>query len=146
MHGDRRRALTGWAMVLGVLVAGCSATPLVRSQQVSGGEAQLGQALLTDYGCVSCHTIPGVRAEPAWVGPPLDHWGKRSYIAGNLVNNEDNLVRWLADPQDVEPGTAMPDLDVTESDARNMAAYLLSIDGGGGVEPVRVEDAQDRDG
>jgi hypothetical protein len=31
-------------------------------------------------------------------------------------------------PQAVEPGTAMPDLNVTEGDAINMAAYLFSLD------------------
>jgi cytochrome c2 len=138
MHGDARRSLGRWALVLGLLISGCSAVPLVRSQQVGSGEAQLGQQLVVDYGCVSCHVVPGVRSEPSWVGPPLTHWGQRSYIAGSLVNNEDNLVRWLTDPQSVEEGTAMPDLGVTEQDARNIAAYLLSIEGDG-VGAQRIE-------
>lgn len=121
-----RRVLLRWALVLAV-VAGCSA-PMSRSQQVGAGEPEIGARLIVDYGCVSCHVVPGIDAEPAYVGPPLDHWGQRSYIAGNLTNNEENLVRWLVDPQAVEQGTAMPDLDVTERDATNMAAYLLSLE------------------
>lgn len=114
-------------MLLTLLVAGCTA-PLTRSQQVGSGEAQIGKQLLTDYGCIGCHVVPGIRAEPAYVGPPLDHWGQRSYIAGALPNNQRNLVRWIVDPQDVEDGTAMPDLGVGQQDATNMAAYLLSLE------------------
>jgi cytochrome c len=128
MRGQQRRALVEWAVVLVLLVAGCSAVPLARSQQVGSGEAEVGKRLISDYGCVGCHVVPGIRAEPAYVGPPLDHWGKRSYIAGALTNNEVNLVRWIVGPQQVEPGTAMPDLDVTEQDATNIAAYLLSLE------------------
>ena len=122
------RAVVEWAVLLTLLVAGCTATPLTRSQQVGSGEAQIGKTLLTDYGCVGCHVVPGIRAEPAYVGPPLDHWGQRSYIAGALANNEQNLVRWIVDPQEVEEGTAMPDLGVGRQDATNMAAYLLSLE------------------
>ena len=128
MRRQQRRALVEWAVVLVLLVAGCSAVPLARSQQVGSGEPEIGQRLLSDYGCVGCHVVPGIRAEPAYVGPPLDHWGKRSYIAGSLTNNKVNLVRWILGPQQVEPGTAMPDLDVTEQDATNIAAYLLSLE------------------
>ncbi|PRY20191.1 hypothetical protein CLV70_12572 [Pseudosporangium ferrugineum] len=32
------------------------------------------------------------------------------------------------DPQAVEPGTAMPDLGVTSTDARDIAAYLFTLD------------------
>lgn len=121
-----RRSWLSWALVLAA-VAGCS-VPMSRSQQVGAGEPEIGSRLIVDYGCVSCHVVPGIDAEPAYVGPPLDHWGRRSYIAGNLTNNEANLVRWLTDPQAVEQGTAMPDLDVSEQDAVNMAAYLLSLE------------------
>jgi cytochrome c len=128
MRREQRRVLLEWTVVLVLLVGGCSAAPLMRSQQVGSGEPEIGKRLLSDYGCVSCHVVPGIDAEPAYVGPPLDHWGKRSYIAGALSNNEQNLVRWITGPQEVEPGTAMPDLDVSEQDATNIAAYLLSLE------------------
>lgn len=125
---SRRRSLVGWAFVVVVAATACSA-PMTRSQQVGAGEPEIGRRLISDYGCVGCHVVPGVTTdEPAYVGPPLDHWGQRSFIAGALANNEENLVRWITDPQDVEPGTAMPDLDVSEQDATNIAAYLLSLE------------------
>lgn len=128
MPADRRRALVGWVLVV-TLAVGCASAPLARPQQVGDGYPEFGRDLLADYGCVSCHRVPGVRAPgDAWVGPPLDHWSRRSYIAGALVNSQDNLVRWIVDPQGVEPGTAMPDVGVTEEDARNIAAYLMTLD------------------
>ncbi|MDQ1375497.1 MAG: cytochrome c, partial [Actinomycetota bacterium] len=92
------------------------------------GSPDLGKAAITRYGCGSCHTIPGVKNADALVGPPLVHFRKRSFIAGQLANTEANLRTWITDPQGVEPGTAMPDLDVSAEDARNIAAYLESLD------------------
>ncbi len=122
----RLRRLAAWLGL--VIVAGCAPPQLARSQQVSAGSPQIGRELVEDYGCITCHNIPGVRSEETWVGPPLDRWGQRRYIAGSLINNQENLVRWITDPQGVEPGTAMPDVGVSRQDAENIAAYLLSIE------------------
>lgn len=83
---------------------------------------------MAEYGCGACHRVPGVPGADGLVGPPLDSWSHRSFIAGALPNNQANLVDWIVDPQAVEPGTAMPDLDVDESDAEDIAAYLLSLE------------------
>jgi cytochrome c2 len=94
---------------------------------VPGGDAERGRQTLGDYGCHACHTIPGVPEADAMVGPPLTDWAQRRYIAGLLPNTPENLVKWLRYPQDVEPGTVMPNMDVTEQDARDMAAYLYTL-------------------
>lgn len=86
--------------------------------------AETGRALIAGYGCGSCHSIPGVPAADSMAAPPLVSFYKRSFIAGRLANTEDNLAKWIADPQEVEPGTAMPDLGVTLDDAHNIAQYL----------------------
>jgi cytochrome c1 len=83
-----------------------------------------GRLLIASYGCGSCHSIPGVPGADAIAGPPLDRFYQRSFIAGRLPNTWENLIRWIQDPQAIEPGTAMPDLDVTEADASDIAAYL----------------------
>jgi hypothetical protein len=49
---------------------------------------------------------------------------RRPYLAGSLVNEPGNLVAWVQDPRALAPGTIMPDLDVTASDARDIAAFL----------------------
>ena len=93
----------------------------------SGGNPSRGREVIRNAGCGSCHTIPGIRGAHGMVGPPLTAWSRRSLIAGNLPNSPGNLERWIGNAQRVEPGTAMPDLDVTPEDARDMAAYLYSI-------------------
>jgi cytochrome c2 len=131
MHGEHRRAWAAWAGIAAAVLigsAGCASLPIAPPAQVSAGEPEFGRRALVDYGCASCHTIPGVPGADAFVGPPLNHWARRSYIAGALTNDQDHLVRWIMDPQSVEPGTAMPDLGVTENDAVNISAYLLSLD------------------
>jgi cytochrome c2 len=96
---------------------------------VPGGDAERGRQALQDYGCISCHTIPGVPDANAWVGPPLNRWADREYIAGSLTNDPENLIQWIRFPQEVEPGTAMPDLGVGVQDARDMSAYLYTLGG-----------------
>ena len=89
--------------------------------------ARRGQALLAQYQCGSCHTIPGVPGARGNVAQPLSAWGRRSYIAGRLPNRTDVLVQWIVDPQALVPGTAMPAMGVTPDEARAMAAYLGSL-------------------
>lgn len=126
-----RSELLAWlaAPLVAVALSACS-TPgsALPAAETDLGDPSRGQALITDYGCGSCHTVPGVRQADGLVGPPLTSFGKRSYIAGNLPNNADNLQRWIRDPQGVEPGTAMPDLGVPSIDARDIAAYLLTLE------------------
>jgi mono/diheme cytochrome c family protein len=84
-----------------------------------------GKLALTQYACQSCHHIPGVTGPLTYVGPRLDGLAGRSFIAGKLPTSQENLVRWIRAPLEVKPGTTMPHLNVSERDARDMAAYLL---------------------
>lgn len=79
------------------------------------------------HGCGSCHHIPGVRGAVSWVGPPLTAWARRGYVAGRLPNTPENLVPWLRDPQSISPGSAMPNLGLSEAEARDAAAYLYTV-------------------
>lgn len=96
-------------------------------QQSTGGNVKIGEHLIYAYGCGSCHVIPGVAGANGTVGPTLRGFGARYYVAGSLVNTPDNLARWIAQPQEVDPGNAMPDLGVTEHQARDIAAYLYTL-------------------
>jgi len=92
----------------------------------ASGEASAVLAL-RQYACVGCHTIPGVTGSNSHVGPPLAGLARRATIAGRLLNTEDNLVRWIREPQAIKPGSAMPDMGVSEAHARQMAAYLATL-------------------
>jgi cytochrome c len=108
-----------------VLVSACGQTGT--PPQEIGGDPVRGELALRQYACPTCHIIPGMVGAQGLAGPPLNQWPRRVYITGALPNTPDNLVRWLRDPQEVSPGTAMPDLGVTERDARDMAAYLYGL-------------------
>jgi cytochrome c len=94
---------------------------------MTSGDPARGPALMRSYGCATCHTIPGVTGGHGLVGPPLDGIASRSYIAGVLPNAPQNLIRWIRDPKGVDSLTAMPNVGVTESDARHIAAYLYTL-------------------
>src|SRR5690625_5284570 len=77
--------------------------------------------------CGRCHTIPGIHGADGLVGPPLDHWAKRSFIAGRLPNTPENLVQWIQDTHAIDPESAMPTLGLAEQQARDVAAYLYTL-------------------
>lgn len=90
------------------------------------GDPRRGEAMFIQYGCGSCHAINGVRTATGGVGPPLDGIALRVIIAGRLSNTPDNMEKWIRDPQQVSPGTAMPDLNVGQQDARDITAFLYT--------------------
>jgi cytochrome c2 len=125
-HRSAKRALGGtvaFVIALNSFVAG-AAEP---AWAVPGGNAQRGTQRIAQYGCPACHTIPGVKNAKGNVGPPLTRIGERTYIAGMLRNTPANLVRWIREPQAVIPGNAMPNMGVSEADARDIAAYLYTL-------------------
>lgn len=99
------------------------------AQPVAGGDPKRGQQAVRAYGCHSCHTIPGIPGANSLVGPPLTAWAERHYISGKLPNTPDNLIQWIQFPQAIEPGTAMPNMGVTEQDARDISAFLYTLQG-----------------
>ena len=79
-------------------------------------------------GCGGCHTIPGIRGAHALVGPSLERIASRVFIAGRLTNDPPTMVAWIRDPQHFRAPTAMPDLAVREQEARDIAAYLYTLE------------------
>jgi cytochrome c len=109
------------------MMAACRGDRIDRSPAAStGGNPDRGAALIRAVGCGQCHSIPGIRGAEGAVGPPLTQFARRTFIAGQLPNSPDNLVRWLMDPPAVEPGTAMPALGLSAEQARDIAAYLYA--------------------
>jgi cytochrome c oxidase subunit 2 len=59
------------------------------------------------------------------VGPNLANVGARSYIAaGTLKNTDENMARWIRDPQSIKKGVLMPSLGLSETEAQALAAFL----------------------
>jgi cytochrome c oxidase assembly factor CtaG/cytochrome c2 len=97
------------------------------SQMTGGGDPHKGVQLIRYYGCASCHTIPGIHGATALVGPPLDHMSSRNYIGGVVQNSPKNMIDWIENPKAIDSKTAMPNLHVTENDARDIASYLYTL-------------------
>jgi cytochrome c len=129
-QGDRRmvRSLmsAGAATLLVVAAAGCGPSGVQHS--VAGGNADRGRVYLERYGCGGCHVIPGIGMARGRVGPPLTGVGVRAYLGGVLPNEPSNMIAWIRDPQRFAPGTAMPNPGVSEAEARDIAAYLYTLD------------------
>jgi cytochrome c2 len=121
------RALQTLVAVALVFVSGCGAASKNAVDTAFSAQAQSGQRLIQTYGCGACHAIPGIPGAIGTVGPPLNGFAGRVMIAGRLPNDPDNLVRWIAHPQDVSPGSDMPDLGVSDADAARIAAYLYGL-------------------
>jgi cytochrome c len=102
--------------------------PLPPERVVRGGSATSGHELISDYGCGSCHIIPGVPEAKGEVGPSLTEFASRSYIAGRVPNTTEVLVRWLENPQAIDPQTAMPNLGLSSQEARHITAYLYGLE------------------
>jgi cytochrome c2 len=131
-ESERRRAgrsqrLTPLAALGSILVLGGCDDSGVRTRFSEVGDSERGALYIQQTGCGSCHIIPGIDGAEGLVGPPLNHMGKRIFVAGLLPNTPANMVRWLRNPQDVLPGNAMPDMGLNEQQARDIAAYLHSL-------------------
>jgi cytochrome c len=123
------------ALLIGILCGTVACRGPAQSRRpASSADAERGRALIQTHGCATCHTIPGVPRARALVGPPL--WGiaDRAYIAGVLPNTEVDMIRWLQNPPAADPGTLMPNMGVSEQDARDITAYLYTLR----AEPVAV--------
>ena len=96
--------------------------------QVQGGNAERGRVVLDQYECGVCHVIPGIPASSGQVGPALDHYAQRPYIAGKFPNQPEMLVRWILDAPSMAPHTAMPSIAMSQQEARDAAAYLYQPD------------------
>jgi cytochrome c len=110
--------------VLATLAAGCGGE---EPMQAVPGNPAAGRAAIERYQCGACHTIPGIAGARGRVGPPLAEYRQRVYIAGKFPKEPALLAKWIQDAPSLAPQTAMPNVGVTEADARDIAAYLYQL-------------------
>ena len=116
-----RKALTLLALMLTACGHGEPQTP------IAGGDHARGREYFERFGCGSCHKAPGLATAQGQVGPSLDGVANRAYVGGVLPNTPENLIAFIRFPQKFVPQGAMPDLGASESEARDMAAYLYTL-------------------
>jgi mono/diheme cytochrome c family protein len=96
------------------------------ARAMTGGDPIRAPGIIRRYGCAGCHTITGIPGGDGQVGGPLSDLKHRVYIAGVLPNSPGNLVKWIVQPRAFSPRTAMPASDITEAEAKDVAAYLYA--------------------
>lgn len=87
------------------------------------GDAEKGKQLIQTVGCIACHQVEGID-EP--------YNNVRSLKAPNLTGigskaNPDWLVSWLLKPSHYQEDTIMPSFRLSETEANDIATYLLSL-------------------
>jgi cytochrome c oxidase subunit 2 len=118
--GDSLRTASAGAKIQGP--ARDTAAPAAPAQ---GPEYAAGEKLFMTKGCMGCHAVQAAGAPKGLIGPNLANVGSRAYIAaGWLRNTDENLERWIREPQAVKKGVLMPNLGVTVEEARALRAYL----------------------
>jgi cytochrome c oxidase subunit 2 len=87
-----------------------------------------GKAAFMAGGCIGCHAMAGTPTAGITVltGPNLSHVGSRTYIvAGMMKNTDENLARWLRNPQGVKEGSLMRlPRPLTDDEVGTLVAYL----------------------
>jgi mono/diheme cytochrome c family protein len=129
---------SGLVIVL-LALAACSEAEPPAHLAIPGADPDRGRALIAAYGCGSCHVVDGVPGANGQVGPRLENFANRTLLAGTFPNVPRFLVPWLEGPPDLKPETAMPDLGVSDGEARDIASYLYTL--GSADVPPRVQAA-----
>ncbi|WP_292083121.1 c-type cytochrome [Brevundimonas sp. UBA7506] len=91
-------------------------------------DAAEGLRLIERHGCGACHAIPGVRWPQGRTGGDLAGVAARPMIAGRLPNQPAVMAAFVRDAPALLPDTGMPPMPLTDAEARDVAAYLYTLD------------------
>ncbi len=89
-----------------------------------------GKRLTATNGCLGCHQY---RGRGGLLGPDLTYVGDKGKhdFDFSRVRGEHTVERWLFEhfriPSEVSPGTIMPDMGLSEDEARDLALYMMSL-------------------
>jgi cytochrome c len=130
---SRHLIWSGLSIGLLIALAVAGALSLMEMNQTSQvaramtrGDPSRAPDLIRRYGCAGCHTIGGINGGDGQVGGQLSDMRKRVYVGGVLNNTPENMVRWIVNPEQFSPRTAMPATGISEQEARDVAAYLYA--------------------
>ncbi|HET7712147.1 MAG TPA: c-type cytochrome [Thermoanaerobaculia bacterium] len=91
------------------------------------GNAAAGKQHIDKYSCLACHAIPGIEGDGGSLGPDLAGFASRPAINGRIPNKPETVVAYLQNPSAIDPQTTMPPLGITESEAKDITAYLMTL-------------------
>lgn len=88
------------------------------NQAAPPGSAAAGKKLFKEVGCLACHGIDDVTSHHADFAPDLS--GTGSKLSASFV------YTWIKNPQHFNPETRMPSLRLSDAEAADITAYLMS--------------------
>lgn len=128
------------------LLRASQSMPAPRDVLKAPASVERGREIVSTIGCLGCHRIPGIEGKtppadaPSAVSPthavvsplappPLpedqDFAPDLSKIAGKV--NADWLFAWIRNPKQFRPTTRMPDLRLSDDEARTVTAFLMTL-------------------
>lgn len=133
----RRTSLLGLA-VLALALAACAppappvapAKPVAAAGSTVNGDVNNGKTLFAQKGCIACHVAQGVPGATGTIGPNLNGIGdpaKRPTLADGAANSAEHVMEWIKDPQKLKPGTMMPNLQLSDKEATDLTAFLMTL-------------------
>jgi cytochrome c len=96
------------------------------AHELTGGDAARGRSAFKRYRCGACHSIRASESADGQVGPALDQVATRAFLAGEQPNDPTHMIAWIQHPQALRPGSGMPDVGLSDQEARDIAAYLYT--------------------
>jgi mono/diheme cytochrome c family protein len=90
-----------------------------------GGNPARGKQLVESVGCLGCHAIEDNDRVREGRGLGYDIAPELSKVGGKVTG--DWLYDWIRDPKKYRPDTRMPSLRLSDSEARDVTSYLLSL-------------------
>lgn len=89
--------------------------PRYMEYDLSPADVPAGEELFRSLACATCHIIDD---QGGYLGPELDNTGRRLEAGW--------VFMWLLHPQKYRPETIHPDFDLSDEDARQLTAYLMT--------------------
>lgn len=115
-----------WLVLACFGLAACDGPP-DRTPALDSASVDTGRRLVAEKGCVACHTFPDVKWPRGGLGPALQGFGRQGLIAGQLPNQPGVLMQFVRNAPELVPGTAMPAIPMSDQEARDVTAYLLTL-------------------
>ncbi|MSQ45442.1 MAG: c-type cytochrome [Ignavibacteria bacterium] len=90
-----------------------------------GGSSAKGKLIFNEVGCQACHVIGGETKVREKRNTSYDIAPELSHVSGKL--SPDFIYDWIKNPRHYNPTTRMPNLRLTDSEARDIVAYLQTM-------------------